>query len=462
MAWTASALAAAWVYPFFFVHLFIWLVVLWSVHAYEKFRRTTIICSVIGILCVIPAAVFLYPWLLKPEFQLAFEVQRRLGLSFTRLPVVSNSLLLVIAWTGLVVFLTYIFRKRPEAKGRFYALSVGWITLLCAWLSNVFTDVYIHNDHFRAPAVLLSWLSLSVVWSVVIAVRKAEAGEDVLWQRWPRSVFRISFVFFIGCVAMLAVYIFGKTYVFHGDYLNVVHVSHWITIVAAFVILWSGMSLKHQGSLTATAWSLMFMAALLGVSARGYIFFTEASLFSYYRSYVPVTDWIRKHLPSEDGICADPQHGEALGSFSGRFIYPTYLIEFLPKPDEEVINDIRIEMGHYDVQSAIARDVYIQIFDSMDTTCSQFSVWSRLFVLFGWSRDGFDEISGCPRAEMSALQERLGKYASAHLPNDARFRELCPAVVIASDQVDFWSLPEDYRETVIDEAFSVWRTSNDE
>jgi hypothetical protein len=288
--------------------------------------------------------------------------------------------------------------------------------------------------------------------------REVNAHNDTLQTaKWPRLIRYGLPIFFGFCFIILAMYIIGKSYVFRGDFLNVIHVSHWMTIVMAVAILWSGMHMDRRWSIR-PIWALVALAMILGVSARVHVFFKENSLFPSYVPYVSTINWVREHIPKEDGICADPQHGEVFGSFSGRFIYPTYLTEFLPKSDEEIVNDVRVEMGYYDVQSAIARDVYIQIFDSMDTTCSQFSVWSRLFILLGWSNDYFDKMSGCLRAEVEAVENRLSDYASDRHRDDAYFRLLCPAVIIANDQRSSWSLPADYRETKIDGIFSVWRT----
>lgn len=459
LAWTIGSCAVTWIYPHFFLHTVLWLAVVWCIHLHSRFPKIIRMMGAMGILAVIPIFCLLMPWVMRPELRLAYEVQKRTGLTFTRLPVFSNSLLLVFAWIALMVLATYFFRMKPEVRDRLSAVTVGWVTLFGAWLSNVFTDAFIANDHFRAPAVILSWISLFVVWTAVSRAREAGAFDGIAAdKKWLRIFRGFLLVFFGCCFAMFSVYVFKKVFVFRGDFLNVIHASHWIALMVATIVIWGGIQANPRWAKSA-AWMFIAVAVLLGVAARIYVFSQEAFRFPSYTSYVPAISWIRMNLSKEDGICADPQHGEIFGAFSARLVYPTYVTEFLPKSDEEILNDLRTEMGYYNVQSVIARDVYIRVFDSMDTTCSQFqsSVWSKLFAMAG--RSDFDEAAGCLRKAVQSVEEKLSTYAIKRERNDAQFRKLCPAVIIANDQRSFWSLPSDYTETKINETFSVWRST---
>jgi hypothetical protein len=64
--------------------------------------------------------------------------------------------------------------------------------------------------------------------------------------------------------------------------------------------------------------------------------------------------------------------------------------------------------------------------------------------------------------QIRAEQEQIRGYLlSAYRPDDARFREVCPSVIVRKDQRSFWTLPSDYRETVIDDEFSAWRSDSE-
>lgn len=461
-AWSAAALALAWVYPYFVVHCFIWLAAIWIIHLHGRFPRVVRLVGIAGILGAVPAFALITPWLLQPSFRLTFELQERAGLAFSRLPVVSNSLILALAWTGFVVLAARGFAGRKEATDRLYGLAVGWIALLFAWFSNVFTGVYIHNDHFRTPALILSWMSLAAVWKIVSDERGADGCGVPRAQKPPRTAAAAFALFFAVSAAMVLLYVVKKSYVFSGDDLNVIHASHWLTLAAASAILWRGAD-RTRLMRPVCAGLFAFVVIALGVSARTYVFVKEAVAFPSYVPYVRTIEWIRANVPATSGVCADPRKSDILGSFTGRIAYPSFASIMLPKSDEDIMDDVKTELGPYDAVKAGTAETYIRAIDSFrGTTCAQFAIWSRLLSMAGWSQEDIDRVTGCPRARMLADEERVREALGSRMADDAQFRAMCPAVVITRDDRAFWTLPADYRETKIDGVFSVWSPASSE
>jgi hypothetical protein len=455
VAWSIVALAATWTYPYFLVHLFIWLVVLWLVYLHGRYRKIIRILGAAGIVIIIPFVILVTPWLMQPKFRLALELQQRVGLAFSRLPVISNSLILVFAWLGFCFLVARIGANQESSQRRLYGITIGWITLLLGWLSNVFTGVYIHSDHFRAPAVILSWISLAVVWGVASDMRVSEQKRSRLsaYALWG----------FIGVSAlMLLNYLFNKQYVFHGDFLNVIHASHWLTLLIASVVIWSAIGKRSLSSKAILA-ICSVIAIALGLSARGFLFAEEMKKFPTSIPYISTIEWIRAHIPAMDGLCTDPESAEILGSFTARLAYPTFASIALPKPDAEVMNDLRVELSRYDVTAAKTEAVYVDTFSSMrGTTCAQYASLATYLKRFGYSPEEVNRIAGCPMDQIRAEQEQIRGYLlSAYRPDDASFRGVCPSVIVRKDQRSYWTLPSDYRETVIDKGFSAWQSGSE-
>ncbi|MFA5750513.1 MAG: hypothetical protein WC895_04835, partial [Candidatus Shapirobacteria bacterium] len=290
--WSVASILATSVYPYNVIHIALWVGILWFLYLHERFRRVIRVAMIIGTLVVVPMITMLMPWLVQPKFRLALELKFRIGLAFTQLPLLSNSLLLVICWTIFIVFFAIFFQHQSSIDRRLFNLSIGWIVLSMAWLSNIFTGVYIQNDHFRAPAVILAWLSLAVVWKVM---SEAYASEHMGAAGPPKSSHWIvisSALTFLIALFMVIEYGFVKSYVFRGDYLNVVHFSHWLTLAAAsFLVLrfFYRRTMMSAGSI----WAFMIIVVLFGFSARAFLFNAEKSTFRSYMSYVQTITWIR-------------------------------------------------------------------------------------------------------------------------------------------------------------------------
>lgn len=452
LVWTLMALAATWTYPYFLVHLFLWLVVLWCIHLHGRFLRTSRFLGSLVILGVLPTAVLLAPRFQQPVFRLALELQERAGLAYTHLPVISNSFILVVAWVGFLLLISRRYTGVDQAENRLHGLFLGWAALLAGWLSNVATGVYIHNDHFRAPAVALSWVSLAVIWSIVSEEQVVGEKQTRSGQQWLAGILALS-VFFT------AYYLFVKGFVFRGDQLNVVHVSSWLTLAAASWLVWSRGLLIRRRLSTIVLGASMF-AAVLGVSARSFVYAREISLLPSYVPYIHVIEWLRERVPPGEAICIDPLHEEIIASFTARLVYPSFIALLLPKSDERIISDLGVMLGHYGALAAGVEGFFTQTFDSMrGTSCTQFSVWSRMFTAWGWSQTDIDTLTGCPRAVIRYDQSLINRYMTSGRSDDDSFRLLCPWVVVARDQRQYWTLPGDYSESKVDDEFSVWRST---
>lgn len=454
--WTVMSLLVAWVYPYFLIHVFLWLAVLWFVHLHHRFPRAIRVIGGVGILTVIPTVLLMMPVILRPEFRLTYELQERIGLAWTRLPVLSNSLLVACVWLGMLMACTRMFSQRSAEQARLYGVAVGWITLVAAWLSNIFTGVYIHNDHFRNPVLIFSWVSLFVVYELVQkSMSNADQPSLFRRERGSRMFSRFVFACLVVSGAVFCVYLLRKEYVFHGDLLNAVHVSHWLTLTAASWMLWR----FTRGTRTASALTIAvisILAVVPGVLGRGYVFAQEMKIFPSYEMYARTIVWIREHVAESDGVCADPKLAVIIGSFAARFAYPTYATVMLPKSDEEVLSDLKTELKFFSPSDDFEKDVYFSTLDSMrGTTCSQFTILKKISVSLGVSSAAFDVAAACPR-DLSRNQTILRDSADMRQRDDERFARLCPVVITTPETRSRWQLPDEYSETKIDQVFSAW------
>lgn len=452
-AWTLGALIAAWVYPHFLVHLVLWLAVVWLMHWYGRSPRVTGVFSMLGILVVPVGVVLAMPIFLQPSLRLAFELHVRLGLMFTRWPIISNSLILVLLWGVLLGSLIFYVREGSSMRGRLQLLVIGWLTLAAAWLSNIFTGVYIQNDHFRAPAVLLSWLSLAVVYGLV--ERSAFARELLVTRQSSKTLIGLLSGLCVISVSMLVWYVVVKRFVFTGDYLNIVHASQWLGLAVASVLVW--FYVCKLGSVRAVWIALAVLSIVLGLSARLQVFYRERILFSQYIPYVPVITWIRAHVPASQDVCTDFRSGEILGSFTARMVHPSYAATMLPKSDEEIMEQLHTQLGYYDARLAKTEALFLSLLTPRGGGCTQFFLWSRISRRLGLSEADFIATTGCPVERLRRDEERLIQYMASRVQDEKRFKALCPTVVVKRTERSFWTWPRDYQETKINDEFSVLR-----
>lgn len=454
--WTLVAFGAAWTYPFFLIHIALWLIVIWFLCLYQRFKRSVSMLGIAGIVSVPIVISFIAPLFLRSNIRLAFELKERLGLAFTRLPVVSNSLVLVFLWGILLVIAGYLFVEEACLQERAKTLLIGWIALAGSWLSNVFTGVYIHNDHFRGPAVFLAWLSLAFIYGVIQEAAK-EGAREVFEKRslnWL-AVFLLRGVF----VVSLGLFLWntlGKGFVFAGDDLNIVHASHWLTLVVATLL-----PLVYTRKKTVrTVWIVtLVLSILLGFTARAALFWKEQQKFSSYLPYASTISWIHDHVPVHQDVCTDAHGGEIFGSFSGRMVHPSFAAIALPKPDEEIVKQLQTQLGYYDARAAQTEQLFLELLDSMrGTVCGQFSSWEKVARRLGRSEADVIAMKGCSADGGKRYRARIQEHLLFRKKDESAFRELCPVVIISRNQKAYWSLPQDYREIKINDVFSVWRS----
>ena len=454
--WTLTAIALTRVYPFFVIHTLLWLLVMWFIHVHERFPRAVRMLFSVGIVTVLPMAVICTPILMRSTLSLTYEAQRHLGLAFTVLPVVSNSLIVLFSWIVLIFALMVVQRKEVALGQRWLRLIIGWVTLLMAWLSNLFTGVYIHNDHFRAPTVLLSWISVAIIWQIFKERSLTIEGADRSHPLVRICAWIPSALLLVG-VAECALYLVGKRYVFHGDELNVVHASHWITYsVASALIVYRSRTMTRIS--TAVMIAFVGCICLLGFSARAYAFSKEQTKFVSTATDVPAMSWIREQVATDEHVCTDPEHAEIFGSFTSRLVYPTYATAVLPKSEAEILSDLKTELGFFTPETDFERGVYLDTFDSMrGTTCAQFLPFERMFRAIGLSQERIDVLTDCQRDQLKQDQSVLQQALSKPTRDLGRFTKLCPVVITTPETISRWSLPASYREIKITDAFSAWR-----
>jgi hypothetical protein len=443
--WTAGSLIASTVYPYFLVHVFLWAFALWTTHLLKTHSRLFKALFIVVILTM-PVAIYASSvFALSGSLDLWLTLKERAGLAFTFLPVLSNTLLLILSWA--VLFFGIARSWKGPVSPSIYAVFVGWATLLVAWLSSIFTGVYIHNDHFRYPALLLSWVSLFVIWSICVRERtieiKKKSGVVMVIGPLLLSLF------------MALSYVIVKKFVFGGNDLNVIHASHWLALAAASGIVLASLYQKRQ-YIVWTMGVFIAFSLLLGLSARAFVFMREWRAFPLVASRQPFVEWLRFATPATASLCADFETAEQLGSFTGRLIWPNTAALLLPFSDLQMVENLKTIKLRFKSRSLEEELSYRERFDLFrQTTCYQFEPYWRVLSSVGYTRESFERLNGCPRQIIDANREAL-RIDSGQTSDVEAFQRLCQIVAIPSGRTTDWSLPAGYRQLYADRLFTAW------
>lgn len=430
---TGVTLAASFVYSWFFIVAVVWLAALWAEWLISRSRKLFLMLLGAGILATLLITPTLAAYLSQsPEGTLLLDLQIKSGLGFTRFPQLTNSFFALLAW---VVFLSVAARSWTSAP----ALSGAWLAVLFSWLITPFTGIYLHNDHFRTPVVILSWITLALAW----ASTDEEGSRPSRSARWiAGAVFAASLVFILN--------ILRQPYAFNNDDLNILHFSHWFAL--AFVLgVWI-MRRKIKWQLP-----VLLGAVLIGGVGTLSILFREWKELPQRVSRLPEINWIKYNVPLDKGVCSDPTQADFLATFTGLRIFPAGTTLYYREPTLEGLRRMRVFSSAYDVEGSGSFEYvkYINHF-GRSMICQQFPRQVQFLRRLGFSEARINEWAGCPQELIRQLDEYTLKTTRQAEVDASAFKEICPWVIISAEQKRYWRLPEGYQETAVTPSISVW------
>lgn len=434
--WTISALALSTVYTWFMIAAVVWLATIWCDWLISRSVKLFLAALVFVIAATIFATPTIAAWLSFSESgMLLLDMQLKSGLGFTRLPQITNSFFALLAWIGI------FFAVRAE---RFERIRWAWFALLLTWLITPFTGVYLHNDHFRVSVIILSWLSLTVLWSVV-------EKEKILLT--PNSSRILSAIFAFSIAVILN--ILRKPYAFNNDDLQILHLSHWFTVALS---CWLLLSRRNIASSAMWLRTIVIGAIFIGVIGATSIYRREFTELPNRMRQVEAIEWIRNNIPTSTSVCSDPGQADFLATFTGLRIFPAGTTLCYREPSVDALRRMGVYSSGYDVRGSgnLEYVTYINHF-GRSMICHQFPLHYKILKLFGIFDEHIDAISGCPRTLLDQLNSYTMTTVRQSEVDALAFKAVCQIVLISSDQKLFWHLPKGYQETRINDQISAWR-----
>ena len=435
IAWSLAALIAASVYSWFLFFVGLWLVTVWLSQLINYSRKFFLALWIFGSCLIATCLPFILIWVIPTvRWSLLIDSLERFGLAYARLPLISNSFLAMLGWLGLVFYLN---NKKLES------IQWAWIALLLSWLMTPFTGVYIHNDHFRTPVVMLSWISLAIVWSYLSEGATLFSEQGTWVRRWlyylPNAI--------LGLSAFFIVNILRQPYAFNNDFLNVLHFSHWFALaVGSWLIIRRRSNLKHPAPKIFFGGLLLgslLIGGVAGIAALKLEFFVLATQ----QKYQPAIDWINFNVPATETICTDKDTADVLAAHTGRLIYPAETTFYLTEPSQDVFQRIILLAGVYDFFGAgqgetlrYLSKIYIGI------ACGQFSRQVQWLSRLGLSETRIDLLRGCASQDIEQRIAQAVAAAEEKKFDPIQFRLTCHWIVVPEERRLYWNIPAEYLE----------------
>jgi hypothetical protein len=445
--WSVLAAVCTSMYVWFLIATGMFLLVSWAVFLFRVWPKATWGILVAGIIATFPLGIFLSKQIFLPAHLIEMQMQERHGLAYTHMPFLSNSVLVTLGWIALLCVVLRLFRRDGEALRNLIPLQIMWCLTFLGFQLSVFTGIYIHNDHFRAPALLFSWLTLAALWKIL-------PRPTTAISKWET---RLTYAI-LAASSLYTAYILQQPYAFNGDYLNTLHLSHWFVLVFASVLV---IFLQRGRTLSRNRFFAILLAGtvLIGGIPTLLVYRQEWRMRTEVLSQRPLVEWVQTNVPRTDALCADPKTAEFLSAHAERRVYPAPHTRVLPESNDAVLQRTILLASAYDVIGSGYLDEFMYLSDVYRATaCVQYPLQSKILRLFGASQTRIWEQIGCPRPWLNADREVVTQAIAARKVDGTAFAQTCPWVIIPANQRDFWKVPQNYVETRLDTT-SIWHYS---
>jgi hypothetical protein len=424
IVWSAASVIFSVVYSWFFVFALLWIASVWGMWMLKQWRAD-ILWGGITMLAIAYTGGLV--WLFPERLSVMFQTLLRSGMGYTRMIHVSAMILAAVCW--LVIWSLYcIGHAREKEHDSNDLLWMAWLITIACWCSNVTTGLYIQNDHFRIFVLFFSWMS-----AFVLLTRES----DVLRSSWKRMIAWAVLLFSLG----MSLVIMFRPYAFDGDQLNTIHLFVWISLIVSALRLLFSFEKFWRGRMRSVL--LLVVACVIGFLPYVVMFQKEANQLNEIRSYDLSVAWIQDHIPQDDSICVDPRISEEMAAFSGHSVFFTTQSISSSGEDTALYRRLAALASLTDVSVSSTEHAWTTWLTSRGTACQQYNLY-RKTILSGMSRDGFDDVIGCPRERMDAEVVFIHNLSKAYGIDDALSKDVCKWLVFPVDASSHWHL-DDYK-----------------
>ncbi|OGL78756.1 hypothetical protein A3E39_01180 [Candidatus Uhrbacteria bacterium RIFCSPHIGHO2_12_FULL_60_25] len=360
-----------------------------------------------------------------------YELMERGALGFSHLPVLSNSILIIIlwiiAWTILRRSQSFQRRISPQRCISTEVMLAAWVAVAILWNQSLLTGISILSDHFIYPVWHLSIFSV-VAWPIY--------ARESIFNRWRSILFVLAMVAYAFTMYILSKYAIG-VYRFMDFSSLLIHIGSWTFLALGLL---SGITRLRLNLI----WCFIaFVYALIGIISVGAYAMERTQLSS---ELIGVRSWMlqdtKVHLRR---WCADYLTGDDLSSTTGASFSPAMVMMFDHVPTS-VLQDRLVEFSKYlnpdaGIERSYMDDMILIAHDAacLSTTARQilnlipFTATQRIFL------------SGCDEDRANAIRAaviaRMKLQWAQQTANDSDF---CQRIVIHERFSDDWRIPLSY------------------
>ncbi|GEM_PF-5302660 len=439
IGWSLFGLALSYLYPWFFLLVGLWLVVLWMRSLIALLRHPSWIFF-LAIFSVWAISVPLAKWFLDPARVGLLGMYERNGVVFTHVPFFANTLLAMGLWITLIILQV---RHRPGKPAA--SILLPWLVLLFLWFHPVFTGIFLYPDHFIGPVAVLSWMSLGWMW---------KGGEQSLKKR--------VLLFLPVGATLFFLYILQQPLRLHPYKFDpyVIHLAHWLALAGAG---WLWVAAGKERGTRLVMGVVMGLAVGIGLMGARSPLVRDVPHVTEVAMQLPSITWIRAHVPLTAKICSDPSTALFYAAHTGRTIYPAEPVMSYPVSSEIVLQELETLAGAYDASSTgqfasfqFLTDHYRIISCSQGSKYAHNGMYAVLFHRLGWSDDALNQFIGCHESVIKKNWERIKIALNRHQMDAVRFRELCPSVIVKKGERDAWQFPPEYHKLLDERLVEIW------
>jgi hypothetical protein len=440
------ALGLLYVYPWFFIYgLFILatciaakMILTHRSWCFALLAAAAIVSCVYGVLLASGAIIFHVP--------AVFAEYDRNGISLSHAPLISNTVVAMLAWIGLLLS---VQRRRAGQDQTLMAVTWSWIVLFMVWFSPLFLGVEFLNDHFILIVAMLSWTTLAFFATTTPSVPTVETSVGTRRISMGIALFASAFFFYVLQQALRHIGKFEP----YG-----IHLSIWLALAAAAWFAWMNM----RGMTIESIWlrariPLMVISMIIGTLGLFAVIQRCMAQMPDLAVRAPVIGWIQTHVPEHDAVCTDPVSARIYGAHDARLTYPNESNLMFKESDDILQRRFETIIVAYDSSAAGVEGMFPFLINGVRASaCDQFAKVARVLRWFGWSKEQADSFIGCQEQLASAYVKKVMDVINAHEVDATAFRATCPWVIIPDDQRAYWHLPASYEETRVDSRTSAW------
>lgn len=447
LAWIVAGIMLSSIYPWFFLFSGIWATaILCSRFSKMSMRINLAIVAATSVVTVL-ISPFIARILMQPNVVAKLETVERNGVVFSRMPFISNTVIVMAVWLFLCgVILCFNRKINSAAMRRLAILFSAWLALFAVWFHTPFTGVFTHNDHFISVVQFLGIVSVLAVW-----ITQSEVDFRIN-KRIPLVLGLFSSAFFIYILAKPARGSFLKLDVY------VIHLTNWFFLaITSWMMVFKSRFMRFSEK-PIIFWIAIFSPLLLvSIGSLTTAIIRESPDIVAIKTRVPVIEWISSNVSPGTAMCAEPEIAAFYSAHTGRPVLPGEGPIAYPISYETVLTQLETIAGSLNVADS-GNSGSFRFFSVyyLDRACRQFAIQMSVMRKIGVSEEMIDRISGCDEKRITSFQSRIEIAVQKHELNEAAFISTCPYAIVEKGRKDYWNLPKNYKETVLSDGTSIW------